>query len=284
MKMNDKFTIAYYIYNKGPFVKKIVECARQYDGIPLIFLFDGCTDDSVAQFQSCRSGLKNCRVFVNQPHDLFETLCNNFILETFETESCVLCQDDLLPNDTKYLDLAIKIQNEDPDTGLIGFKDGFEMSLVNSYDAMISAPWSFSKSRRQVLEAGEFVQRTFVNRGPLLVNKRVIERIGLFDRRFVPMFWDDNDYCLRAVLAGFHNYVAFSDVECKPEWGATRGGSKIPCKKIFLANEVRFGRKWNMPMPKQYPLKVISAFLASLRIQWASRVRSAFSLFVPKEI
>lgn len=266
--MNSRFTIAYYIFNRGPFIPRIVECIRQFDGIPVLVFLDGCTDNSVEEFMKVRHTIRNLRTFINEPYDLFETLCNNFLLRTFETECCVLLQDDLLPRGVEFLDLAAQIMDGDRDCGMIGFKDGYEMAEVNAYTDFVSSPWSFSKNRERVLKPGEFVRRTYVNRGPLCVSRKVVERIGLLDERFAPLFWDDNDYCLRATRAGMHNYVAYSDVECKPEWGATRAGSKIPCKQVYVANEVRFGRKWRMPVRRRGLLDLARAFAGSWGIRW----------------
>jgi len=268
--MNERFTIAYYIFNKEPFIGRIVDCIRQFEGLPVLVFFDGCTDNSVGEFMKLRYGIRNLRTFVNGPHDLFETRCNNFILRTFQTECCILLQDDLLPRNTDFLDLAAKIIDSDPDTGLIGFKDGYEMTdMVNTYTDFVCSPWSFSKSRDRLLELGESMRRTYVNRGPLCVRRAVIDRIGILDEQFAPLFWDDNDYCLRAAKAGMHNYVAYSDVACSPEWGATRSGSKIPCKQIYIANQVRFARKWKMRSPSLGMYRLLWAFYAS----WRMRIR-----------
>jgi GT2 family glycosyltransferase len=261
--VNARFTIAYYIFNKEHLIGRIVECLRQFDGLPVIVFFDGCTDNSVAEFLKSRSSLRNCRVFVNGPYDLFETLCNNFILRLFRTECCVLFQDDLLPKKNKFLNLAERILDNEPNVGLIGFKDGYEMKMVNTYEEFISSPWSFSKARNRLLAPGEFVERTYVNRGPLCVTRRLIDRIGYLDERFRPLFWDDNDYSLRAKRAGFKNFVAYSEMDCLPEWGATRSGSKIPCKQIYLANAVRFGQKWNMPLENHPIWRILGAFCGS---------------------
>lgn len=266
--MSGRFTIAYYIFNKEPLIGRIVERLRQFDGLPLIIFFDGCTDNSVTEFLKYRSSLHNCRVFVNGPYDLFETLCNNFILRIFESECCVLFQDDLLPRNTLFLDLAEHILENELCVGLIGFKDGYEMHKVNEYEEFVSAPWSFSKSRNKVLAPGEYVARTFVNRGPLCVSRHLIDQIGYLDERFMPLFWDDNDYSLRATRAGFKNFIAYSEMDCRPEWGATRSGSKIPCKQIYMANAVRFGRKWGMPLAYHPVWRIIWSFLGSLWIKW----------------
>lgn len=37
----------------------------------------------------------------------------------------------------------------------------------------------------------------------VIVKREVIEKIGLMDENFTPAFWEDQDYCLRALYAGF---------------------------------------------------------------------------------
>lgn len=251
--MKSFFTIAYYIYNKDHLIEKIADCLRKFEGIPKIVLFDGCTDRSVEKFLSIRSNVSNLRTFSNGPHDLFETKSNNFLLRTFNTECCVLLQDDQFPRNTDFLKLAHRIFNEDGRAGIVGFKDGYEMSSsLDDYEDFISAPWSNSKSKGTCLQPGEFARRTFVNRGPFLVHRRLIDTIGFLDEKFAPLFWDDNDYCLRASKAGLNSYVAYAEIQSNREWSGTVSGSKLPLKSIYLSNRDRFARKWRMSC-KQSP-------------------------------
>lgn len=37
----------------------------------------------------------------------------------------------------------------------------------------------------------------------VIIKREVIEKIGLMDENFTPAFWEDQDYCLRALYAGF---------------------------------------------------------------------------------
>jgi GT2 family glycosyltransferase len=43
----------------------------------------------------------------------------------------------------------------------------------------------------------------YVGCGGMVLRKEVIDQIGLFDRRFNPMFFEDPDFCFRAYDAGF---------------------------------------------------------------------------------
>ena len=257
------FTVGYTIFNKENLIEKLVQGVAKLDGVPSIFLFDGCTDDSVENFLNYRVQLEHCKAFVNEGYDRFETCSNNFILKQIETDCCMLMQDDLILTNDEIFQLAEEIYINDISAGLIGFKDGYEMDVVNQYKDFVSAPWSTSKNRNKVLKRGEYCNRTYVNRGPLCVPRKLISRIGYFDEAFYPLFWDDNDYSIRSAVAGFNNYVAYSEIETDLAWGATRGISKIPYKDIYIANQYRFGKKWNLLLPKMSRYRLLKGVLKS---------------------
>lgn len=257
------YTVGYTVFNKENLIEKLVEGVARLGGLPSIFLFDGCTDRSVDIFLKHREQLKNCKAFVNDGYDRFETCSNNFILEQFDTDCCILMQDDLILTSGEIFQVAEEIYSNDLSAGLIGYKDGYEMDVVNQYKDFVSSPWSTSKNRNKVLKRGEYVKRTYVNRGPLCVPRKLISSIGYFDEAFYPLFWDDNDYSIRSSLEGFNNYVAYSEIDTDLAWGATRGISKIPYKDIYFANQHRFGTKWNIPLPKMSRYRLLKGVLRS---------------------
>ena len=44
---------------------------------------------------------------------------------------------------------------------------------------------------------------TYIGCGGMLVKKKVYDKIGLFDERFSPAYFEDPDFCFRAIQAGF---------------------------------------------------------------------------------
>lgn len=275
------FTIGYTVFNQASLMRQIVEGLEKVPEYPAIILFDNCTDGSLKVFNECSGNLRNCRVFVNHGYDLFETLANNFILNRCLTDCCMLLQDDMVITDNSIFLQAEKIYREVPNAGLIGFKDGYEMRILEQYENMISSPFSTAKYKQSELEPGQYEFRTFVNRGPLCVSKQVIEQVGLLDERFFPIFWDDNDYSLRCHKAGRHNIVAYGNVISEPSWGATRRGSKIPYRKIYLANRARFALKWDLPCPRQNSLDLLAAWWARCVMH---TTRFAWNLVVNQQI
>lgn len=262
----DDFTIAYNVFNRGFLMERIVDGLAGIDGANIWFFFDHCADDSVDQFLSRRRRLPGCRGFVNRGYDYFETLANNWALNRCRTRFCLLCQDDMALCGAQILDQARRIHNELGNVGVLGFKDGYEMTVADRYENFISSPFSTSKTRGETLAPGEYAERTFINRGPWCLSRDTIHAVGCLDPIFYPMFWDDNDFSLRCKTRGRRNAVAYADVECKLDWGVTRGGSKIPCRDIYYVNRYIFARRWRMPLPELDRVRLWRGFAAKTRM------------------
>ena len=84
----------------------------------------------------------------------------------------------------------------------------------------------------------------------LLVNRAVIERIGGFDERFSPWGFEDDDFTLRAHLAGFRNRVALDVfVRHEPYAGAGKASAH---SNLLQRNWARFAAKWGLPAGTDY--------------------------------
>ena len=78
----------------------------------------------------------------------------------------------------------------------------------------------------------------------LLIRRAVIERIGLLDERFGIGCFDDDDYCLRAIRAGWRAVIA-RDAFVHHYGGRTFLGSGVDYAAILRENERRFRAKWS---------------------------------------
>lgn len=85
------------------------------------------------------------------------------------------------------------------------------------------------------------VRRNMLASFCLLVRREVIEQIGGFDERFSPWGFEDDDFTVRAALAGFRNRLA-QDVFVRH---VDYGGAKLRRHEELLArNWSRFAHKW----------------------------------------
>ena len=77
----------------------------------------------------------------------------------------------------------------------------------------------------------------------LLIRRAVIDAIGVLDERFGIGCFEDDDYCLRAIQAGWRAVIA-RDAFVHHFGGRTFMGSGLDHAAILRENEQRFREKW----------------------------------------
>jgi GT2 family glycosyltransferase len=85
--------------------------------------------------------------------------------------------------------------------------------------------------------------------GALVIRRAVVERIGLFDERFTPGNYEDDDYCLRAALAGFSLYIA-GDTFVHHFGGATLARDEEAYRRLMTRNGRLLAEKWDTDEPQ----------------------------------
>lgn len=105
----------------------------------------------------------------------------------------------------------------------------------------------------------------------LLVKREVFERVGLFDERFGQGNFEDDDFCLRARLAGYKLLVA-GDTYVHHIGSATFAKSKVDYGMLMGVNQGKFAHKW---------ASRLSGFFASYRQKCA---REDFWRVDPSEV
>lgn len=127
---------------------------------------------------------------------------------------------------------------------------------LTGMEALDRGPWD-----------GPPVQLDFVFGCAMLIKRRVVERVGLFDERFF-MYFEDVDYCYRATDAGFA--VGYLPGAVLPHIGAgsTRRSSGLRefllgrSRQLFFAKHVR-GAWWLVYVPYEtfYTLRFVLRLL-----------------------
>ena len=79
----------------------------------------------------------------------------------------------------------------------------------------------------------------------LLVERRVIDRIGGFDLRFGLGNFEDDDFCIRAGVAGFESRIAH-DSFIHHAGSRTFTAERIDYVSTMSANQARFAAKWRL--------------------------------------
>jgi GT2 family glycosyltransferase len=90
---------------------------------------------------------------------------------------------------------------------------------------------------------GDLVATDFLSYYCVLFSRRLVEQVGLLDTRFFPGAYEDDDYCLRTLKAGFEMHVA-RDVYIH-HWGSASFGKldALEAQGFAATNRARFEEK-----------------------------------------
>ncbi|KKK96326.1 hypothetical protein LCGC14_2663900, partial [marine sediment metagenome] len=94
--------------------------------------------------------------------------------------------------------------------GVLGGRDGYELGLQR----MMSSEWSESVTAIRRLAPGEHVERPYVNPGPMIYTRELVDAIGYYNMDFRCFYWW-NDYCHRSLAAGFVNVLLGTAIQHK---------------------------------------------------------------------
>jgi len=235
--MHEPVSICYTVFNKAHLLPNIavgiLESFQREDEV--IFLLDQCTDNSSEVLHALDKELSLSKIFdfkiINSSKELFEISANNFLLKEAKNETIILFQDDMVCHDKEIKEKILKIQLlYGDDLGLLGGRDGFELNSIEFPEKPIKkiSSWVHKESDTILLQENEFAERTFLNRGPLVFTKSLIEIVGYLNEDLDRQWGDDLDYCARSrFLHNKKNVVFQCNIESRLEWGSTRKGSKL---------------------------------------------------------
>lgn len=149
-----------------------------------------------------------------------------------------------------------------------GWLDGLHKLMSEGYDIVGCEAWRLhppGKGGRVVLEGKPYVMDyfpyrhcsrlseafTYIGCGGMLIKKKVYDDIGLFDEQFSPAYFEDPDFCFRAIKAGYK-------LGWKPDCPIDHlGHQTITAQKLFQKNKQfltswqRFRDKWKPYCPEQ---------------------------------
>lgn len=183
----------------------------------VVFYFDGCKDDSLLMFENLvwyYLTRRDCPVTsIVGPVQVYEGPAHNALIEEFmrtDSEFLIVPQDDQTFDGSVIKTLENIRANLKGKLGVIGGRDGFDF-YENTKAAGTQREWPggppVNPPPNIRLENGAWTIHPFINTGPVVYNRHLVETIGMLDPRF-RNYYHIEDYCYRARLAGFRNVVA----------------------------------------------------------------------------
>lgn len=249
--MSLEFTIGIAIYNKSHMIDLIIDSLAKniVEPVEYIFIFDGCTDNSEQVFDQNKH-LLNGNIRKIKTDNVFQVKTNNIFLESFTTDKLIIFQDDMVLNDKSYLENIRKIYNLYKEkVGIIGSRDGFEAEFSEMYSAEHSDSKPFTKYK---LKPDEFKEVSMINIGPIVLNRSVVDKVGLFNTSYGKGGYEETEYALKCKYNfGLINFVLAINI-IHNRFLYLVEDNKIVCGDLSSHNQYMFSQKWRRYWSKKY--------------------------------
>src|ERR1017187_8236932 len=241
-------SIIILVLNQLEHTRACLESLAQHTPLPheIILVDNGSTDGTPQLFKSWQTTHPPCTVIRNESNHGFAG-GNNQGLAVARGEHVLLLNNDTVVT-AGWLEAMLAVYARHPETGVVGpvsncvsgpqlipgttYKNLTEMHTFAGRHALANASQSF-----EVVRAVGFC---------LLATREVITKIGGLDESFGSGNFEDDDFCLRAQLAGFHIRIA-RDSFVHHTGSQTFAGEKIDYRLSMQRNWEIFRTKWEFP-------------------------------------
>ena len=197
-------------YNALEFTKKFYESLNQFSGsnYELIVIDNASTDGTKQYLESVSTDNQNANIIFNETNLGFPIAINQGI-QVAKGKYILIANNDILV--TKgWLERLVEVAESDPKIGIVGPISNEVSGVQKDKDAnyeTIDEMYRYAdivkeKNKNKVIR---FPRVAFLC---TLIKREVIDRIGGLDERFTPGNFEDDDFCLRAQLAGYKTVIA----------------------------------------------------------------------------
>ncbi|MBI3817368.1 MAG: glycosyltransferase [Planctomycetes bacterium] len=229
------------VWNNLQFTNTCLRSIAGYTGIPheVIVVDNGSTDGTPEFLKSQR----RVRTITNDKNLGFAAACNQG-MRAARGKHILLLNNDVVVT-PRWLELLLSHAAADPAFGVLGPRTNFaagpqQLSSV-SYKNLGELE-SFAAAFREA-HAGERAIVPRIIGLCMFIKRECYDRVGLLDERFGIGNFEDDDYCVRARLAGFQCVIA-GDVFVHHFGSQTFKLLGVDFKQLMLENRGKFVEKW----------------------------------------
>jgi GT2 family glycosyltransferase/tetratricopeptide (TPR) repeat protein len=234
-------------HNELPYTRMCLDSIRLSTDEPyeLIVVDNASTDGTVEYLQT----LPEIKLIQNAQNLGFPKAVNQGIQKSTGRQILLLNNDCIVP--TAWLHRMVRALHNDPKIALVGPCSNLvsgEQEVKVYYDDLSGLDgfaWDFGRTHDRNLEDTDRLVGFC-----LLIRRELIDKIGLLDERFGLGCFEDDDYCRRALLAGFRVVIA-RDAFVHHFGGQTFRASGVDFAALMEKNRRLFDAKWSGgPIPQ----------------------------------
>ena len=217
----------------------------------IILVDNASTDGTVDYLRAYESVRSNVHVIANQENRGFAA-GNNQGLALSRGEYVLLLNNDTVVTD-RWLSRMLAVFQNHPEAGLVGPMSNYVSGPQLISDVPYRTMEQMHQFAKQIADNhnGQTAESFRLVGFCLMARRAVIDRIGGLDERFGSGNFEDDDFCVRAAVAGFKSLIA-KDVFIHHVGGQTFQALNIDYKRSLKRNWDIFRSKWNIPEAVPY--------------------------------
>ncbi len=237
----DLTSIVIVTHNQIDCTRQCLDSIRRLTDEPYeIIIVDNGSADGTVEYLTAAPEI---RMIANKANRGFPAAANQGIAVARVAQVLLLNNDTIVT--TGWLSRMLDALASEPSIGLVGpcsnIVSGPQQVPVE-YDQIADLDgfaWDWGKAH-----AGQRIEVTRLVGFCMLVKRAVIDQIGVLDEQFGVGCFDDDDYCLRAIQAGFRAVIA-CDAFVHHHGGRTFQASKVNFGHVMAENRHKFLQKWS---------------------------------------
>jgi GT2 family glycosyltransferase len=226
---------------------------RHSAGVPYeVIVADDCSDDET---RTMEERLQTIRVVRNEVNLHFLRSCNR--AAAVATGTYLL----LLNNDTcvqpGWLEALVATAEADPTVGIVGAKLLFADGRLQEAGGIVwrdAAPWNYGRwDDPEKPRYNRVRDADYVSGACLLIRRELWQKIGGFDERYAPAYYEDTDLAFEVRRRGYRVVYQPAAVVVHYEGASCGRDPERGTKRYQKMNEQKFFDKWHEVLQREHP-------------------------------
>lgn len=261
-----KVSIVIPVYNQFHYTWACLKSIREHSGdIPYeIIIADDCSTDDTARMEDYVSGV---RVIHNSENLRFLRNCNH-AAKTARGKYILF-----LNNDTQVLDNwlepLVRLIESDDKIGMVGSKLLYPDGRLQEAGGILwrdGSAWNYGNGKNPEDPEYNYVKETdYISGAAIMIRRELWEKLGGFDERFAPAYYEDTDLAFQARTAGYK--VMFQPLSKVVHFEGISNGTDTGSglKACQVENQDKFHEKWKTVLETEHEPNGINVFKAKDR-------------------
>lgn len=262
------------VYNNWLWTERCLRALEQCWDVDMrsVFVVDDNSSDQT--LQNLNKFFPSVNILANTKNLGFLESCNGAFEVLREKEFLFLLNNDTEPH-PGFLAESMSLMVGDPSTGLVGSKLIYPNDLLQEAGGIVwrdGSGWNFGGNLAPGLINSVVREVDYCSGAAILIRNRAVEG-ELFDRLFLPAYYEDTDLAFRLRQSGYKVLYSPFSVVVHHEGKSHGTDVETGTKKFQAINEAKFREKWKATLVNHFDRDPFGTFVAAYRLELSRRPR-----------